>query len=91
MKLDFYEWVEKWKPYREWLVPATWLNRLCTVQVLEAKLDQEDKEFLRQQLVKWRAFWTQQKVPPDEVERRLADIENDVRAFRGEEEGGNDQ
>lgn len=54
--------------------------------MLEQELEEEEEEFLRQQMVKLRAFWTEQEVPPDEIERRLTDMENDVRAFHGEEE-----
>jgi len=29
-----YEWIEDGKPYREWLVPASFLNARCTIKVV---------------------------------------------------------
>ena len=69
----------------EWLVPLPLVQR-GQLRLLEQELDEENEELLRQTLVKLRAFWTEQEVPPDEIERRLTDMENDVRAFQGEEE-----
>ena len=36
-ELDFYEWVEEGKPYREWLVPAVWVNQQCAVQMEDSE------------------------------------------------------
>lgn len=36
--LDLYECVEDGKPYREWLLPAQWLNKRCSIRMAEDEL-----------------------------------------------------
>lgn len=53
-RADLYEWIEKGKPYREFLCPASVLNRRARVRVLTAY--EEERQARRK--IKWlRASW----------------------------------
>ena len=64
----------------EWLVPLHMLQGI-SVQLLEARLDADDEAYVRTSLATWRTYWEQEQVPPQEIERRLAEMEESAREW----------
>ena len=40
-EIEFFEWIEDGKPYREWLMPAAFVNRHAAVRIIEPNADSE--------------------------------------------------
>lgn len=48
-ELAAFEWIEEGKPYREWLVPAAWLNKRSAIRLLTDEEEFELEDELRQE------------------------------------------